>query len=397
MSTPLSASSDADFDVVVIGAGAAGSSAASALARDGHRVAIVDFREHTPPEFRAEKIGQPQVDFFESFGLGEAACRQLTPFSGVWVHRFGRIVERVVQNEYASPYADLVNALRAALPPAVVEVIGRVTDVETSADRQRLRLADGHLLTARLLVVATGLGDTIRSKLGIRKIETSPAHSFALGFDIANPIEDYPFPSLVWVDEGRSKLCYLTVFPMAGRLRGNIFGYHAPNDPWVMRFRKSPTEGLSDLLPRLERRFPKMLVEGPVQTRPTDIIEVEGHRQPGVVLIGDAFFVTCPSTGTGMAKALNDVDRLRTHVAEWLATPGMATEKITRFYDDDRKISVDAHSRAMALHERAIRMDGGLAWALKRVRRQVFRRGAYRLRDMAGMLRPSPAAPRKQA
>jgi len=393
----MSASSLLDRDVIVIGAGAAGTSAASALSRGGYSVALIDFRDRTPPEFRAEKIGQPQVDFFDSFGLGEAARRQLTPFDGVWVHRFGRIVERVTQNEYASPYADLVNALRGALPPAVTQITGRVTDVETSADRQTIRLADGQVLTARLLVVATGLGDTIRGKLGIRKLETSPGHSFALGFDIANPPTDYAFPSLVWVDEGRSKLCYLTVFPMGGRLRGNIFSYHAANDPWVVRFRKSPTEGLAELLPRLERRFPRMIVEGSVQTRPTDIVEVEGHRMPGVVLIGDAFFVTCPSTGTGMAKALNDVDRLRAHLPAWFATPGMGLDKIDRFYDDDQKVSADAHSRAMALHERSIRMDEGLAWTLKRVRRQVFRRSAYRLRDMAGMLRPATPAPRKQA
>src|SRR3569832_775333 len=81
-------------DVVVLGAGIAGVSAAAALAQASVSVAIVDFREHHPPEFRAEKIGDRQVGVFESFGLGDAARRQLTSFEGVWVHRYGRVVER---------------------------------------------------------------------------------------------------------------------------------------------------------------------------------------------------------------------------------------------------------------------------------------------------------------
>jgi len=370
-------------DVVVLGAGIAGVSAAAALAQAGVSVAIVDFREHHPPEFRAEKIGDRQVGFFESFGLGDAARRQLTSFEGVWVHRYGRVVERSPKREYSSAYGDLVNAVRDALPATVRQLIGRVTTINTSDNLQRIELADGRALVSRLLVVATGLGEGVLAKLGIERRVISPAHSLAGGFDLANPASDFPFTSLAWVtEEAALKTAYVTVFPMGDRLRGNIFFYRAPNDPWTLNFRRNPEAALHQLLPGFEPMFGRLRVDGASQVRPIDLSQVTNHRQPGVVLIGDAFFVTCPVTGTGMDKALNDADRLREHVPEWLATPGMAAAKIEQFYDDPAKVSVDASSLEISLKERDIRVANGLSWRVRRLRRSVLRRSDYRLRDL---------------
>ena len=82
-------------------------------------MALIDTRAEFPPAFRAEKIGDVQVDLFGQFGLGAAARSAMTVFDGVWVHRFGRIVERVEKREYAFRYGDLVNALRGGLPGSV--------------------------------------------------------------------------------------------------------------------------------------------------------------------------------------------------------------------------------------------------------------------------------------
>ena len=102
-------------DIVVIGAGVAGTSAASAFARQGLSVVLIDVHARHPIDFRAEKIGSQQMDYLEAFGLGDAAYRQMTPFDGVWVHRFGRIIEKKTTREYASHYEDIVNALREGL------------------------------------------------------------------------------------------------------------------------------------------------------------------------------------------------------------------------------------------------------------------------------------------
>jgi hypothetical protein len=62
-----------------------------------------------------------------------------------------------------------------------------------------------------------------------------------------------------------------------------------------------------------------------------DLYVVEGHVQNGVVLIGDAFQTSCPAAGTGVSRLLTDVERLCHHVPQWLASPGMAADKIAAF------------------------------------------------------------------
>lgn len=376
------------YDVAVIGAGIAGTSAASALTLAGLRTVLVDFRERHPAEFRAEKIGQRQIDFFDAFGLGPAAREQMTAFDGVWVQRFGRIVEKEDKREYSSAYGDLVNALRDALPQSVDRITARVAWARTGDDMQQVGLRDGRVLNARLLVVATGSGDAVRRDLGIERVMKSPGHSTSLGFDLANPATDFPFASLVWMSERPAdRMAYLTLFPMAGRMRANLFVYRAVDDPWCASFRADPDETLHRLLPRFASVFTPLQVAGEVQIRPIDIAVVKNHRQPGAVLIGDAFFVTCPVSGTGMDKALNDVDRLRRLVPEWLKTPGMGVQKVNAFYDDPEKQRVDAGSLEIAMRERAVRMDPSFHGTFLRVKRKVLRRAAYRLRDALGRRR----------
>ncbi len=163
------------MDVAIVGAGLAGSCAAAALSRQGVSVALIDIHQRMAPDFRAEKLSAPQMVDFDAFGLGDAARRAMTAFDGVWVHRFGALAEKSEAREYGVEYADLVNALRDAVPDTVHKVIGRVDDIATSADRQSVMLKDGRSITARLLVVATGLGDALRKKLAITRVVASAA------------------------------------------------------------------------------------------------------------------------------------------------------------------------------------------------------------------------------
>lgn len=373
-------------DVAVIGAGAAGTSAAAAIAGLGISVALLDVHSRHPADFRAEKIGQVQMDYLAAFGLGDAAYAQMTPFDGVWVHRFNRIIEKKTTREYASHYPDIVNALRDALPRSVHVVIGRVEAIETGAERQLLGLADGRRIEARLLVVATGLGDTIRRKLGIEKVITSANHSLAFGFDLVRPPSDFPFPSLVWTAERPAeKAAYLTLFPIRDKMRANFFTYREASEPWSHAFRKDPAAGIEALFPAFGPLFGRIEAAGSVTARPTDLLHAGNCRQPGIVLLGDAFFTVCPSSGTGMDKALHDVARLVEYLPKWLATPGMGIEKTSAFYDDAEKRATDAHAIKISRRARSMRMDRAIIWRARRLRSAVLTRGVYRARDL---LRP---------
>jgi 2-polyprenyl-6-methoxyphenol hydroxylase-like FAD-dependent oxidoreductase len=108
-------------------------------------------------------------------------------------------------------------------------------------------------------------------------------------------------------------------------------------------------------------------VEGPVKIRPVDLYATDGHRQPGIVLVGDAFATSCPAAGTGARKALTDVERLcNVHIPRWLATPGMDATKIGSFYDDPVKRACDNFSLRKAYDLRAFSIDASLPWRARR-------------------------------
>ena len=129
-------------------------------------------------------------------------------------------------------------------------------------------------------------------------------------------------------------------------------------------------ETLTALLPRLYRITGKFEVTGDVKIRPADMHVSSNHRQPGVVLLGDAFETTCPVTGTGTDKVFTDVERLcNVHIPAWLATEGMDESKIAAFYDDPIKTACDEWSIAKAHHFRSVSIDTDVYWRVQRLAR----------------------------
>ena len=109
---------------------------------------------------------------------------------------------------------------------------------------------------------------------------------------------------------------------------------------------------------RLRRITGEYGVAGDVKIRPADLYVSTGYRQPGIVLVGDAFATTCPVTGTGTDKVFTDVAQLcNVHIPAWLATEGMDEAKIASFYDDPVKQACDAWSSAKAFSFRKVTIE----------------------------------------
>jgi hypothetical protein len=151
--------------------------------------------------------------------------------------------------------------------------------------------------------------------------------------------------------------------------------------------RHAPVETLNALLPRLRKITGDFEITGDVKIRPVDLYVSSGYRQPGVILVGDAFETTCPVTGTGTDKVFVDVERLcNVHIPAWLATDGMDENKIAAFYDDPVKSACDAWSSAKAYHFRSVSIETGIYWQALRWARFMARLGEgtwRRLRDRA--------------
>ena len=124
-----------------------------------------------------------------------------------------------------------------------------------------------------------------------------------------------------------------------------------------------------------------------IKIRPVDLYITKGHRQPGVVLVGDAFATSCPAAGTGTGKVFTDVERLcNVHIPRWLASDGMGAEKITAFYDDPVKRACDSFSTDKAYYLRSLSLEDGWPWRARRWTRFLSQLGVGALRNLGERL-----------
>ena len=393
--TPAVQAGPAEVEVAIVGAGLAGTSLAAVLGKAGRKVALIDPHLVHHDEFRAEKIGMKQMQVFEKLGLGPAIRPLVTPMTDIHIFRLGQFFQRERKWEFAFSYGALVNGMRQALPAQVPLTVGKVAEVSTGPDRQRLVLADGSVIDARLLVVATGYSEAVRRAIGVERIEESKAHSLSMGFDLAITPQEFGLQSLTFY--GRriaDRIAFLTLFRIGERLRANMFVYRTVADPWVRTFRENPQKMLLELMPEIAERCGGFAVASEVEVRQVSLTTTRGHRRDGVVFIGDAFATTCPAQGDGIHRVLTDVDCLSsTHIPAWLETPGMAADKISAFYDDPVKIAADARAMRASIYARRVTTENGLEWRLRRLRNNTARHLMIFARRFREAGKPSDAAP----
>ena len=206
-------------------------------------------------------------------------------------------------------------------------------------------------------------------------------------------------------------MAYLSMFPIGSTMRANLFVYRDLHDPRLTQFRDAPRRDTSSAssLGWTRQIGGPFEVDSFVKIRPVDLYVSENYRQPGIVLVGDAFATSCPAAGTGTNKVFTDVERLcNVYIPQWLATSAMGPEKTAAFYDDPVKQACDAYSSKKAYSLRSLSIDTGLFWTAQRlarfvlqsVRGALWRLGAPRANKVAfsddgsqdGIFDPSPAA-----
>jgi 2-polyprenyl-6-methoxyphenol hydroxylase-like FAD-dependent oxidoreductase len=357
-------------DIAIVGGGLAGSTTAAMLGRAGISAILIDPHPVYPPDFRVEKLsGSEQVERFRKTGIAGAALQAATHDGENWIARFGYLLDKRPSQQYGILYDALVNAIRAQISGDIESIFSKVISISAGPERQKLVLSNGDEISARLVVLANGLNVGLRHQLGIERRIVSACHSISLGFDLV-PVgrTTFDFPAMTYFSERPSdRIPYLSLFPIGSRMRANLFTYRQIDDPWLQQMRRAPAQTLKASLPRLGRITGEFEIAGDIKMRPADLYVSTGHRQPGMVLVGDAFETSCPVTGTGTDKVFTDVERLcNVHIPNWLATDGMDETKIAAFYDDPVKSACDAWSRAKAYSFRSVSIDNSLYWKAQR-------------------------------
>lgn len=365
-----------ETDIVVAGGGLAGSTATAMLGRAGFDVVLVDSHAVYPPDLRCEKLDSAQVEILRRTGLADLVLPAATFDGECWVARFGRVIEKRPGDQYGILYDTLVNTVRATIPAGTPFIVGKVTAIANSADRQLVTLAGGEEISARLVILANGLNSGLRHALAMEREDVSKCHSVTLAFDL-KPVgrSSFDFRALTYYPErAADRLAYITLFPVGSMLHANFMVYRGIDDPWLREMRERPVQAMLSVMPGLGKYLGPVQVVGPVKIRPADLYVTHGYLQPGIVVVGDAFATSCPAAGTGADKVLTDVERLcNVHVPQWMASDGMGTQKIASFYADPVKVACDRQSFKEAFDLRSISIDEGLSWRANRWARFLIR------------------------
>jgi 2-polyprenyl-6-methoxyphenol hydroxylase-like FAD-dependent oxidoreductase len=369
----LSHTAHTPADVVIVGAGLAGSAAATLLARQGVRVTLIDPWRSFPDLFRAEKIEPDQIALLRQFGLLDALLPHAGHIHQVWEAENGRVLCVEHREQFGVSYQNMVNGVRATLPADVDFIVGRVEKIANAGDVQCVTLAGGQECTARIVAVACGTGGELHARLGIQRRMIQKDQSLAFAFTIARADgSPFPFEALTYYPDGSAdRVFYLTLFRMGTVMRANLFVCWSGNDASTRTFVREPRTELTRMLPKLTGVIGEVDVVSRVETGRVDLFRAEGLDQAGVVLLADAFESVCPTTGMGLTKVLTDVDVFcHECMPRWLATPRIGAQALAGYYDHPRKRQVDDDSLSVAWANRQLAVSNALPWRLRRAKRR---------------------------
>lgn len=360
-------------DVMIVGGGVAGVTTATLLSRQGLRVTLVD-RWATHPEcFKAEKIESDQAELFRKFGLMDVLLPHTGLVREILRGQDGRVLRRVPTEQYGIFYHDMVNALRGVLPGEVEQKTGRMEGVEGGTERQTVQLSTGEVYRPRLVVLAGGVGSDLAQRLNLKRRVIQRKQCFAAGFNVQR-VDGRPFDfdSVTYFPTGRdSRLAYLTLFPIGGLMRANLFACWEPDEERTREFVRQPDAELRHWLPRMAEVTGRFEVSSKLETASINLYQSEPPTLDGVVLVADAFQSVCPISGTGLSKVLTDVDVLCHEFAPgWLETGSREAGRLAGFYANPRKRQMDELSLESAHYARQMAMSPSMGWRLRRLQRR---------------------------
>jgi 2-octaprenyl-6-methoxyphenol hydroxylase len=341
----MTASAPADLDVIIAGAGMAGTTLALALASAGLRAVLIDpqpFEAQSAPTFdgRASAVAfsafrqwravgaaaflEPHAQRIEQILVtdGRAPGAAAGPGGSAFLRFDAAEIARVGEDGAGDAVPDaLPDALgymienrhiRAGLAAAVgaagIEVLAPawVTRLETaSADapgRARVTLEDGRALTAPLVVGADGRGSLVRRAAGIGTVgwnygQAGVVATVALEHDHRGVAHEHFLPAGPFA-----------ILPLTGRRASLVWTESARRGAALKDARPEVFEA------HLRRRFGDFLGEievlGPRFCYPLSLLLADRLTAPRVALVGDAGHAIHPIAGQGLNMGLKDAAAL---------------------------------------------------------------------------------------
>lgn len=352
--------SQRSFDVLVVGRGAIGASAALGLAQSGLRVGLVGPTADAPPAVA------PQQWDARVYALSPAT-RSLLQSLRVWdALPESRIAPIYDMRVYAGPGVDapelhldayaghvdalawivehgtLQQALNDALRYAGVAVVddrafGLTADPAGGSGRARLALGSGHSLAARLVVAADGAHSTVRELANISsEIRDYPQQAVVANFDTARPHGDTAFQ---WF--GPHGVLALLPLPATSETSGRCSMVWSAPPELAIELCELSDERLAERVAEASQgALGQLTTITSARSFPLQLLKVDRMIAPRVVLIGDAAHTMHPLAGQGLNVGFGDVRQILQVLREREPYRDLADPLLWRRYERARREAV---------------------------------------------------------
>jgi geranylgeranyl reductase family protein len=300
--------SQPDYDVVVIGAGPAGSAAAYYLARGGLRVALLDKFDFPRDKTCGDGLTPRALAVLESMGVLPQLERHAYPCVALTIRNSDELTYRIElsgpgdppRRILVVPRLQLDDILRQHAVEAGVQFFPRVK-VENIDDKEndsvRIWAEGGQALDCSLAVVATGANTGLLRKVGL--LQRPPPSNLAARayFENVQGLDD----TIVLFFDGVEHPGYGWVFPTGSGTAnigcGVFFDSHTPQPSHLRHLIKSH--------PYLQRILRNARQIGPIKGHPlrTDFSQSITGRDR-ILVTGEAIGLVNPITGEGIDYAL---------------------------------------------------------------------------------------------
>jgi 2-polyprenylphenol 6-hydroxylase len=361
------------FDLIIVGAGLAGSSLAVALQGSGRRIALVEGRAPTRPtgwDSRVYALSPGSLRFLDRLGVtarldttriapvydmriaGDAGGRLHFSAYECGVDRLASIAESSLIGlelwETARRQANL-NLFCPARPSAL----------RVDAEQVTLTLADGQTLHAPLLAAADGGDSWVRQTVGLDS-QVSAYDELGVVANFACQREHHGTAWQWFREDG-----VLAWLPLPGNRISMVWS--APRAVGLELLALPPAELASRVAAAGENTLGELQMITPAAAFPLRLLTVPQIIAPRVALLGDAAHGIHPLSGHGINLGFNDAQALADIV---LATPAVADlgePLLLRRYQRQRKEEIFLLQQGThALHELFRQPSPALAWLRNR-------------------------------
>lgn len=364
-----------DVDVLVVGAGPTGLTAACEAIRHGLSVRIVDRKAHRSTFSKALVVHARTLEVFETMGVAEATVAEGQPFAALNIHA-GRRPRTVRVDLMELPWGDTAYPYWLSIPQYATERIleehlnrlGGEVEWQVSLDElheegdhveARLKRADDgeDVVRPRWVVGCDGGRSRVREQVGLHLDRADAKATFVLA--------DVKTTADVIEDEGHVFLGpegLLLIVPMPEPRRWRIIA-HVPTPP-----SDTPITIDAAFLDALIRRrsginFGSHDVAWQSQFNLRHGI-ADHYRRGRVFLAGDAAHVHSPVGGQGLNTGVQDAHNLLWKLGVSRRREVLGTEELLDSYEAERRPVAQAMVRGTARATGALTARSGLLRAL---------------------------------